>query len=179
MKKGGKGQTGNPVQAAVDRARALRNQRRREQRKAKKPIVLTAAGVNKLSGGGAMPEPAPFPPMEAEGMFPGRDVVEPPPVLGTPTPFNTKSCDLGDEVRVTQGGPMFDRDYDRVDHRRGRRSASPYDGRIVYDVTIERATDNARTFVRGLTLESAQTLLVEMAHSLDVLSVQSYSRREF
>lgn len=82
-----------------------------------------------------------------------------------------------DRVGQIHGRPMMDPDL-----RLGRRSVEqPWDAKRVYDVRIVRATDNAVTMVKGLSLERAESLMTDAVFSIgsDLVSIERTPRVEY
>lgn len=167
--------SGPAVGYAAGLKRLERNRARREQR-AKAKRAKQRAAAKKLGVPSPVPDEIPLPPTFDNVLSIPR-VAEP--TNGCATDSATKPYE--DVADLRYGGEIHGRPLRDPDLRIGRRSPSQYDGTIVYDVMIVRATDNARTVVRGLGRESAEALMVELAkyQNHDLVSVERTTRREY
>lgn len=167
---------GTPAPAVLRRALA-RNQRRRELRAAARKAKLTGVGqvTDPPSPPGVIDLPD-MPPMKCENK---ASSAFPPEMLK-----GTGAAYVGEAPEVEQGrvGHVYGSPLREPDLRLGRRSVKePWEPTRVYDVRIVRATDNAITMVKGLSLSAAENLMRDVVFSIgsDLVSVERTARTEY
>lgn len=159
----GQDKTGPAVGYAAGLKRLERNRARREQR-AKAKRAKQRAAAKALGVPSPVPDEIALPP-EFDNVLSASEMAPP-----------TNGCATDRYVGEIHGRPLRDPDL-----RIGRRSPQEHHGRRVYDVTIVRATDNATTHVRGLSLEAAESLMLDLAkyQNSDLVSVERWPRQEY
>lgn len=158
-----KGQEAQSETYRANLARLERNRQRREQRAKRK----------------AKMKPAPEPTPDKTPELPPESVGVGGAAMGGAFPSGTNECTPGEPV--DQDGIVHGRPRHDPDLRIGRRSPHLFDGRRVFDVTVVRATDNARFVVRGLREDAAEGFMRDVVFSFgsDLVSVERTSRIEY